>query len=62
MKNESLKTFRKRTIHMPEYPDVKKAVSYADRVIYINLDARPGANVILYEAVPLHRPGNDPLL
>lgn len=50
MKSSRLKTFRKRTIHMPECPHIKKAVSYADRTIYINVDARPGANVILYEA------------
>ena len=58
MKNDSLKTFRKMTIRMPEHPEVKKAVSYAYRTIYINLDARPGANVILYEAVPDHRSGD----
>ena len=46
----NLKTFRKRAIRMPQHPEVKKAVSYADRTIYVNVDARPGANVILYEA------------
>lgn len=50
MKSNRLKSFRKRAIHMPEYPHIKKAVSYADRTIYINVDARPEANVILYEA------------
>ena len=46
----NLRTFQKKAIRMPEHPEVKKAVSYADRTIYINVDARPGANVILYEA------------
>lgn len=46
----NLKTFRKRALRMPDHPEVKKVVSYADHAIYINVDARPGANVILYEA------------
>lgn len=46
----NLKSFQKRSISLPQHPDVKKAVSYADRTIYINADARPGANIILYEA------------
>lgn len=50
----NLRTFQKKAIRMPEHPEVKKAVSYADRTIYINVDARPGANVILYEAPEDH--------
>lgn len=61
MNNYSLKSFRKRAIRMPEHPEVKKAVSYADRIIYINVDARPGANIILYEAAR-HPRESDPLL
>ena len=53
----NLKTFQKKAIRMPEHPEVKKAVSYADRTIYINVDAQPWANVILYEA-----PDQDDLL
>lgn len=50
----NLKTFKKKAIRMPDHPEVKKAVSFADRTVYINIDARPGANVILYEAPEDH--------
>lgn len=46
----NVKTFRKVAVRMPEHPEVKKIYSYAEHKVYINIDARPGANVILYEA------------
>lgn len=55
----NLKTFRKRVLRLPSHPEVKKVVSYADRTIYINVDARPGANVILYEAPQADLPPED---
>lgn len=45
-----LNTFHKRAIRMPQHPEVSKAYSYLDSCIYINVNARPGANVVLYEA------------
>lgn len=58
MKN-NVKTFRKVIVHLPQYPDIKKIYSYEERKIYINNDARPGANVILLEPA---RDRRDPLL
>ena len=46
----SLKTFRRVAVRLPQHPEVKKIYSYEERKIYINVDARPGANIILYEA------------
>lgn len=45
-----LKTFAKRMISIPDHPEIKKAYSFPDKTIYINKDARPGANVIIFEA------------
>lgn len=46
----NLKAFARVMVHLPQHPEVKKIYSYAERKIYINENARPGANVILYEA------------
>ena len=46
----NLKAFARVAVHLPQHPEVKKIYSYAERKVYINENARPGANVILYEA------------
>jgi len=46
----NLKAFKKVAVRLPRHPEVKKIYSYAEKKIYINVDARPGANVILYES------------
>lgn len=46
----NLKTFARVMVSLPQHPEVKKIYSYAERKVYINENARPGANVILYEA------------
>ena len=43
-------SFARRNISMPQHPEVFKAYSYSDRCIYINVKARPGANIVLFEA------------
>ena len=45
----NIKNFRKVAVRLPQHPEVKKIYSYAEQKIYFNVDARPGANVILYE-------------
>ena len=48
MKN-NVKSFTRVVVSLPQYPHIKKIYSYADRLVYINKDARPEANVILLE-------------
>lgn len=45
-----IKRFCTRLINMPQCPEVFKAYSYSDCCIYINVKARPGANIVLFEA------------
>lgn len=49
MKKYNLKSFPKVLVRMPEHPEVKKIYSFTEYKVYINVDARPGANVILFE-------------
>lgn len=46
----NLKAFRKRYTRIPAHPEIRKLYSFPDRTIYINKDACPSANVILFEA------------
>lgn len=46
----NLKSFRRVAVRLPQHSEVKKIYSYAEQKVYINVDARPGANIILYEA------------
>lgn len=38
--------FKREGRHLPDYPDVEKAVDPYNGIVYINLDALPGANII----------------
>ena len=43
---KSSRFFAKKTVRLPQYPHVIMIYCFPDEVIFINLSARPGANVI----------------
>ena len=47
---KSTRFFAKKCVRLTQHPNVRKIYSFETEVIYINLAARPDANIILLEA------------
>lgn len=51
--------FKREARHLPDCPDVVKAVDPYNGIVYINLDALPDANIIWYLMPYLYSPELD---